>query len=480
MTLRIHDTRTGKKVPFEPLVPGKVSLYACGTTVYDLCHIGHARKEVAWDVITRHLRASFELRFVRNITDVDDKIINKANEEKKSAAEVARHYTDEMNVDFRALGLATPDLEPRATDHIAEMIDIIRRLEEKGLAYAAGGDVYYAVPKFAGYGQLSGQCIDDMKAGARVEVDEQKQSPLDFALWKGAKPGEPFWPSPWGNGRPGWHIECSAMSYRYLGEQFDIHGGGTDLIFPHHENEIAQSEGAFGAGSFARHWIHSGLLTLDGVKMSKSLGNIITIRKVMETHDLEALRLLYLGVHYRSTVDFAYQKLDEAEERLEYFYTTLARLADAPAGDDKGAVLPEAEKTLPVFQEAMDDDFNAAGAVGHLYEAFVLANRLLEDPKAAPKDVRRRTLARLRRDLLKCGETLGIFQRGPAAFLLARRDRQCARLGIDAPAVEARIKDRAAARAAKDFARADEIRRELREQRIELMDGPTGTTWRVV
>jgi len=491
MALRIHDSRTRKKVPFEPLVPGKVSLYACGTTVYDLCHIGHARKEVAWDVITRHLRASgFELRFVRNITDVDDKIINKANEEGKSAEEVARFYTAEMQTDFRALGLATPDLEPRATEHIAEVIDIIRRLEEKGLAYAAGGDVYFAVPKFAGYGQLSGQSIDDLQAGARVEVDEQKQSPLDFALWKGAKPGEPFWPSPWGNGRPGWHIECSAMSFRYLGERFDIHGGGADLIFPHHENEIAQSEGAFGAGSFAHHWMHSGLLTLGGEKMSKSLGNIVTIRKVAATHDLEALRLLFLGVHYRSAVGFTlarddkerpvYPELDEAEERLAYFYGTLAKLAEAPAADDKGPVLPESEKTLSAFQEAMDDDFNTAAAIGQLYDAFVLANRLLEDPKAAPKDVRRRTLARLRRDVLKCGETLGIFQSDPAAFLLARRDRQCARLGIDAAAVEAKIHERAAARAAKDFARADEIRKALREQRIELMDGPTGTTWRVV
>jgi cysteinyl-tRNA synthetase len=493
MALRIHDTRTGKKVPFEPLVPGKVGLYACGTTVYDLCHIGHARKEVAWDVIVRHLRASgYELRFVRNITDVDDKIINKANEEGRSADAVARHYTEEMQADFRALGLAAPDLEPRATEHIAEVIDIIRRLEDKGLAYAADGDVYFAVPKFARYGQLSGQSVDDLKAGARVEVDEQKQSPLDFALWKGAKPGEPFWPSPWGNGRPGWHIECSAMSHRYLGERFDIHGGGADLIFPHHENEIAQSEGAFGDGSFARHWMHSGLLTLGGEKMSKSLGNIVTIRKVAETHDLEALRLLFISVHYRSAVGFTlgkdekgravYPELDDAEERLAYFYGTLAKLAEVPAeaAGDKGSVLPEAEKTLSGFQEAMDDDFNAAAAVGHLYEAFVLANKLLDDPKAAPKDVRRRTLARLRRDLLKCGETLGIFQRDPAAFLLARRDRQCTRLGIDAAGVEGRIQERAAARAAKDFARADEIRKALREQRIELMDGPTGTTWRVV
>jgi cysteinyl-tRNA synthetase len=491
MALRIHDTRTKKKVPFEPLVPGKIRLYACGTTVYDLCHIGHGRKEVAWDVIVRHLRASgYDLRFVRNITDVDDKIINKANEEKRTADEVARYYTDQMNADFRALGLSTPDVEPRATEHIAEVIDIIRRLEEKRLAYAAGGDVYYAVHGFTAYGQLSGQSVDDLKAGARVEVDDQKQSPLDFALWKGAKPGEPSWPSPWGPGRPGWHIECSAMAHRYLGEPFDIHGGGADLIFPHHENEIAQSEGAFGAGNFARHWMHSGLLTLGGEKMSKSLGNIVTIRKVAETHDLEALRLLFLGVHYRSAVGFTlarddedrptYPELDEAEARLEYFYVTLAKLAQAPAGDGEGPVLPEAEKTMSAFREAMDDDFNTAAAIGQLYEAFVLANKLLDDPKAAPKDVRRRTLARLRRDLLKCGETLGIFQRDPEAFLRSRRDRQCARRRIDAAAVATRIQERAAARAAKDFARADEIRRTLQAQGIELMDGPTGTSWRVV
>jgi cysteinyl-tRNA synthetase len=343
---------------------------------------------------------------------------------------------------------------------------------------------------FTAYGQLSGQSVDDLKAGARVEVDDQKQSPLDFALWKGAKPGEPSWPSPWGPGRPGWHIECSAMAHRYLGEPFDIHGGGADLIFPHHENEIAQSEGAFGAGNFARHWMHSGLLTLGGEKMSKSLGNIVTIRKVAETHDLEALRLLFLGVHYRSAVGFTlarddedrptYPELDEAEARLEYFYVTLAKLAQAPAGDGEGPVLPEAEKTMSAFREAMDDDFNTAAAIGQLYEAFVLANKLLDDPKAAPKDVRRRTLARLRRDLLKCGETLGIFQRDPEAFLRSRRDRQCARRRIDAAAVATRIQERAAARAAKDFARADEIRRTLQAQGIELMDGPTGTSWRVV
>ena len=354
--------------------------------------------------------------------------------------------------------------------------------------------MYYSVGDFADYGKLSGQSTDDLKAGARIEVGEQKRSPLDFALWKAAKPGEPFWESPWGPGRPGWHIECSAMSHRYLGEPFDIHGGGADLIFPHHENEIAQSEGAFGGGHFARHWLHSGMVNFGGEKMSKSLGNVVTIRKVAETNDLEALRLLFASVHYRSPVAFTigkgeggeatgrYPELDEAEARLDYFYTTLARLDAAPGTDvdDGGAVAPPADKTRSAFQEAMDDDFNTAAALGHLSDSFALANKLLDEPKAAAADVRRRTLSRLRRELRICGKTLGMFQRPPAEFLLPRRERLCARKGIAPAAVEARIADRAAARAGKDFARADDIRRELEDQGIELMDGPAGTTWRVV
>jgi cysteinyl-tRNA synthetase len=492
MTLRIYDTRAGKKLPFVPLKEGRVGIYSCGITVYDRCHVGHGRKEVAFDVIARHLRASgFEVDYVRNVTDIDDKIIRRAGEEGRSAADLARQYTELMRADLGALGVAPADHEPLATEHIGQVIEIIQRLEERGLAYAAGGDVYFAVHKFPQYGGLSKQNVEDLRSGARIEVGEQKHSPLDFALWKGVKPGEPSWESPWGPGRPGWHIECSAMAHRYLGEPFDIHGGGTDLIFPHHENEIAQSEGAFGEGQFARHWLHSGMVNFGGEKMSKSLGNVVTIQKVAEAHDLEALRLHMIGVHYRSPVAFTvardestgaqvYPELEEAEARLAYFYRTLDRLAAAPDDTSPGPVVAPADQTLAVFKEAMDDDFNTAAAVGHLYDAFVLANKLLDDPKAAPKDVRRRTLARLRRELNACGDTLGIFRREPSAFLNAYRSRLCARRAIDPAAVEARIAERAAARAAKDFARADDIRKTLHATGVELMDTPAGTTWRVV
>jgi cysteinyl-tRNA synthetase len=494
VSLRLYDTRQGRKIDFVPLIPGRVGMYVCGLTVYDICHVGHARTFVAFDVIVRHLRASgLQVRFVRNITDVDDKIIRRANAEGIDAAAVAEKYAGAMAADFAALGLALPDEEPRATGHIEDIVALARRLVDRGLAYAGGGDVYYSVGDFPSYGALSGQSTDDLRAGARIEVSEEKRSPLDFALWKAAKPDEPSWPSPWGPGRPGWHIECSAMAHQLLGETFDIHGGGADLIFPHHENERAQSEGAFGEGTFARHWLHSGMVNFGGEKMSKSLGNVVTIRGVAETHDLEALRLLLVATHYRSPVSFeiardaagtaVYPDLDEAEARLEYFYRTLERLDQAglPAGEPPaGDVLPPADRTSVAFREAMDDDFNSAAALGHLYESFVLANKLLDEPKSAAKDLRLRTLARLRADFAHCGATLGIFGRQPSAFLLARRQRLCQRRGIDAAAVEARIADRAGARAARDFVRADEIRAELKARGIELMDAPGSTSWRVV
>jgi cysteinyl-tRNA synthetase len=486
--IRLHDTRAKKKVEFQPREPGKVSMYVCGVTVYDLCHVGHARTAVSFDVIVRHLRArGFDVRFVRNITDVDDKIIRKGLAEGRPAIQVAEHYANAMAEDLKGLGVVPPDIEPRATQHIAEMIDVIRRLEERGLAYAAGGDVYYSVAGFPTYGGLSGQSTEELQSGARIEVGEHKRSPLDFALWKGAKPGEPQWESPWGPGRPGWHIECSAMSHRYLGDTFDIHGGGSDLIFPHHENEIAQSEGAY--GSFARYWMHSGMLNFGGVKMSKSLGNVVTIRRVAETHDLEALRLLLISVHYRSPAGFSigmdadnkplYPDLDEAETRLDYFYRTLERL-DAFVGALATPPSPPPTELTTRFLEAMDDDFNTAAAIGHLYDAFVLANKLLDDPKAAPKAERQATLTALARDARMAGETLGIMRRPPADFLTGRRTRLCQRRKIDAQAVEASIVERTQARAAKNFQRADEIRATLKAQGVELMDGSKATTWRVV
>ncbi len=486
---RIYDTRAGTKVDLDPIEPGKVGLYVCGVTVYDLCHVGHARTLVAFDVIVRHLRQrGLEVRLVRNVTDVDDKIIRRGHAEGRGAGEVAKFYADAMAADMAALGIAAPDIEPRATEHIAEMIDVIRRLEARGLAYAAEGDVYYSVAGFPGYGALSGQSVDALQAGARIEVGEHKRSPLDFALWKGAKPGEPSWPSPWGPGRPGWHIECSAMSHRYLGDSFDIHGGGSDLIFPHHENEIAQSEGAF--GSFARHWMHSGMVNFGGEKMSKSLGNVVTIRRVAETHDLEALRLLLISVHYRSPANFTigsddsgrpvYPDLDEAEARLDYFYRTLERLDAFLSPPDALPQDPPPSALAKNAGVAMDDDFNTAAAIGHLYDAFVLANKLLDDAKAMPKPQRWQTLAAIARDARGLGATLGIMRRPPSEFLLARRDRLCHRRNIDRASVEVRLAERGAARAAKDFKRADEIRAELKALGVELMDTAAGTTWRVL
>jgi cysteinyl-tRNA synthetase len=485
---RIYDTREGKKVDLVLREEGKVGVYVCGVTVYDLCHVGHARTLVAFDVIVRHLRSrGLDVRLVRNITDVDDKIIRKGNAEGRGAAEVAKHYADAMIADAAALGIAAPDVEPRATEHIAEMIEVIRRLEAQGLAYAAEGDVYYRVAGFSRYGALSGQSIDDLKAGARIEVGEHKESPLDFALWKAAKPGEPSWDSPWGPGRPGWHIECSAMSHRYLGEGFDIHGGGSDLIFPHHENEIAQSEGAYGA--FARHWMHAGMVNFGGEKMSKSLGNVVTIRRVAETHDLEALRLLLISVHYRSPANFTiardaegqpvYPDLDEAEARLDYFYRTLERLDAFLAQAARPPGEPPPSDLAGHADAAMDDDFNTAAAIGHLFDAFVLANKLLDDAKAMPKPERAKTLAAIARDARAVGATLGIMRRPPGEFLLARRARLCVRRKIDPAAVEARIAERTAARADKDWKRADDIRAALKGEGVELMDGPAGTTWRV-
>ncbi|MFT3915656.1 MAG: cysteine--tRNA ligase [Anaeromyxobacteraceae bacterium] len=478
MPIQLHDTLRGEKRELTTTEPGKVRFYCCGPTTYDWSHVGHARSYVVWDVVVRHLRArGLEVKYVRNFTDVDDKIIRRANERGEDPVALAAFYARAFDEDMDALGCLRPDVSPKVSEHVPQIVAMIGRLVEKGFAYAPGnGDVYYAVRKFPEYGKLSRRNLDDLLAGARIEVGDAKHDPLDFALWKGAKPGEPAWDSPWGRGRPGWHIECSAMTLEHLGERVDLHGGGKDLVFPHHTNEIAQSAAAVGDGvhadTFSRHWMHHGFVEIDNEKMSKSLGNFFTIRQVLERYDAEAMRLFLLGTHYRNPINYSDKILDEAERRAVYFYETLEkadRLA-APPGAVGGFV--EAARL------ALDDDFNAPQVLAVLAEAFGNANALADRKgKKTPED--RAALAAFARDARALGVTLGLFGRRPADALLAIRDRAAARLGIDRAEVEARLAERAEARKAKDFARGDAIRDALAARGIAIMDGPQGTTWKI-
>ncbi len=456
--LQIFNTLTREKSPFQPLQAGKVGMYVCGVTVYDYCHIGHARTYVAFDVIARYLRFSgYDVTVVRNITDIDDKIIRRANERGLGFQSVVDEFVTAMHEDFAALGIARPDVEPRATTTIAEIIAMNETLIARGMAYAtADGDVYYRVNRFAGYGKLSGQSIDDLQAGARVEVGEQKEDPLDFALWKSAKPGEPSWDSPWGQGRPGWHIECSAMSKKCLGAHFDIHGGGSDLQFPHHENEIAQSEGANGC-HYVNYWLHTGMVQVDAVKMSKSLGNFFTIREVLKEYSPEVVRMFLLSGHYRSQLNYSQDNLDSAKGALERFYTALRGLP---------RVYSLAGETFEQrFRAAMDDDFNVPEALAVLFDLVREINRVKSaDPEQAAK------LAAMFRRL---GAVLNIAQDEPENFFKAAA-------GDDAARIEALIQERLDARKAKDFARADAIRKHLLEEGIVLEDGAQGTSWKRV
>lgn len=483
--LHFYNTLSGKDEQFTPLTPGKVRMYVCGVTVYDRSHIGHARAMVTFDVVYRYLKfLGYEVTFIRNYTDVDDKIINRANERGISSQALSEQYIDEFNQDTQALGCQPPTHEPRATQHIPEMIAIIQELEAKGLAYPADGDVYFAVDKFPGYGKLSHRRLDDMMAGARVEIDERKHHPMDFALWKSSKPGEPTWDSPWGPGRPGWHIECSAMSSKYLGQPFDIHGGGSDLIFPHHENEIAQSEGAKGC-EFARYWLHNGMVTVEQEKMSKSLGNFLTIREALTKTTPEALRLVLLSTQYRMPLDFSMRKVEEAEKGLTRIYETLAR-ADAtpenssPSSEPRTPILEP--RTLPSgpqplsselrtrFREAMDDDCNTARALGVVFDGIRELNRALDAGQTAD-------VPGLRQELAEVGSVLGIMNEVPSQFLEAQKQRALAQTQLTPDVIEQLIAERAAARKAKDFKRGDTIRDQLAEQGVILKDSPTGTTW---
>ncbi len=453
-SLRIYNTLTRQLQPFQPIEPGKVRLYVCGITVYDLCHMGHARMNLAFDVVYRWLAASgYDVTFVRNITDIEDKIIRRALERGITIRQLTDEMIAAMHRDFAALGIATPTHEPRATDYVPQMLDIIGKLEAKGLAYHAdGGDVNYAVRKFEGYGKLSGKSPDQLRAGERVAVDDGKRDPLDFVLWKSAKADEPAeakWASPWGEGRPGWHIECSAMSCALLGERFDIHGGGMDLQFPHHENEIAQSEGAFGH-PFVNLWMHNGFLNIDGEKMSKSLGNFFTIREVLEKFDGESIRFFMLRTQYRSPFNFSDVSLDDARTALRRLYTALDAVAPA------AVVIDWTQGPAAAFKAAMDDDFNTPGALAVLFE---LASQVNRDRSAQDAGL-----------LKALGGVLGLLQQAPKAFLQAGA-------GLDEGAIEAQIAARAAAKAARDFAEADRIRKALLDQGIELKDSATGTTW---
>ncbi|HEY4080017.1 MAG TPA: cysteine--tRNA ligase [Burkholderiaceae bacterium] len=454
MSLRIYNTLARAVQPFAPIDPGHVRMYICGITVYDLCHMGHARMNIAFDIVRRWLLASgYTVNFVRNITDIEDKIIKRAIERGITIRQLTTEMIAAMHRDFDALGLMRPDHEPRATDYVPQMLDIVGKLEAKGLAYQApSGDVNFAVRKFPGYGKLSGKSLDDLRAGERVTVNDDKQDPLDFVLWKSAKADEPAeakWASTWGEGRPGWHIECSAMSCALLGETFDIHGGGLDLQFPHHENELAQSEGAFGK-PFVKTWMHNGFLNVDNEKMSKSLGNFFTIADVLKSFDGETIRFFMLRTHYRSPFNFSDSGLEDARTGLRRLYTALDGIEAAELDVDWSAEQPAA------FKAAMDDDFNTPGALAVLFE---LANQLNRS-----RDARDAGL------LKKLGEVLGILQQEPRAYLQAGAD-------LDEAAIQAHIAARAAAKAAKDFAGADRIRAELLAQGIVLKDSATGTTW---
>ena len=538
--MKIYNTLTRKKEEFRPINPPNVNMYVCGITAYDSCHIGHARAAVAFDVVVRYLRyKGFKVKFVRNYTDIDDKIINRATREKRDWTELSEYYIKGYAEDMAGLGNLKPDIEPRATDHIKEMIAIIRKLFDHGLAYQTKSGVYFSVRKFSGYGKLSGKNIEELESGARIAVDEEKQDPLDFALWKASKPDEPKWPSPWGEGRPGWHIECSAMSSKYLGQPFDIHGGGQDLIFPHHENEIAQAEGAEDC-QFVKYWLHNGFINIAAEKMSKSLGNIKTIRETLKQYDFETLRHFLTSSHYRSPLDYTAQALADAAAAVDRFYEMMGRIpvssprkqgssdvkripapCPSPAGTsfagmtgiekDLAEALNSTEQKITAF---MDDDFNTAGAMGIIFELVRLTNKYLDEipssmgrllPKSCHSCESRNPVQlnaldpsavadgdnkqienfewlsfKWRSLAAMINEIFGLFGSDPAEYQKRRKKTATSSKGVDSEFVEKLIADRAAARKTKDFAKADAVKKQLADMGIELKDKPDGTTeWKI-
>lgn len=481
--MKIYNTMTGKKEDFVPLREGFAGIYACGVTVYDVCHIGHARSAIVFDIIRRYLKfRGYDVRFVKNFTDIDDKIINRAKKEGIPWDEVARKYTEKYCEDMGRLGVQSADVEPKATEHIPEIIELVKGLMDKGFAYEIDGDVYFEVNRFSDYGKLSGRNLSDMMAGARVDVDERKRNPMDFALWKSSKEGEPSWESPWGPGRPGWHIECSAMSMKHLGESFDIHGGGADLIFPHHENEAAQSE-AFTGKPFVKYWMHNGFITVDREKMSKSLGNFFTIEEILDKFDPEVVRFFLLQTHYRSPIEFSDGELVEAESSIDRYYLTLARMEEfIEKGPDKEKTTEEERHLREAvsgfgarFGDAMDDDFNTALAIGHIYELIKETNRFLD---GKPSGAGAKKLVGEACGLLKeTGGVLNVFTRTPGQWNMALLSVK--KIGLSEEDILSMINERNEARKAKDWARADRVRDELAIKGITLEDKPDCTLWRV-
>jgi len=473
--MEIYNTIRRDYQTFEPLQPGRVGMYVCGVTVYDLCHIGHARSAIVFDVLFRFLRTiGYSVTYVRNFTDIDDKIIDRANLLGVGTAQLAEKYIQAFYEDMDSLLVLRPSIEPRATHHIQPMIEMVQVLLNKGHAYVEEGDVYFSVETFPGYGELSGRRLEEMKAGFRVKVDEKKRHPLDFALWKSSKPNEPYWESPWGKGRPGWHLECSVMSNIYLGRTFDIHGGGLDLIFPHHENERAQSLCANG-GQFARFWVHNGFVTVESEKMSKSLGNFITIRDAISQYHPEVLRLFLLSKHYRTPLDFSKEQVFREQNALLRIYRTLKRLEEIMGKHTMNLELEELFyhlQQVPGFLDSLSQDLNTPAAIAALFSAVKEVNGIMDGAKRQGDEA---SLRQLRDGILAAGKVLGILNQEPSQFF---QEVAKSRQEIQEEEIERLIEERTSARKAKDFKRADEIRDYLKSKGVILEDTPKGTKWR--
>ena len=489
----IFNTMSGKKEKFTSLQKNKVGMYACGVTVYDLCHIGHARSLIVFDVIYRYLKfKGYDVTFVRNFTDIDDKIIKRANEEGVSYKEISERYINEFHVDTCRLNIKKPDIEPKATEHISEMTDFVKTLIDKGFAYERDGDVFYSVTKFKEYGKLSKKRIDDLISGARIDVDDKKINPLDFVLWKKSKPNEPFWDSPWGRGRPGWHLECSVMSMKYLGDTFDIHGGGKDLIFPHHENEIAQSE-AFSGKPFANFWIHNGFVNINKEKMSKSLGNFFTIREILEKISPDVLRFFLLTSHYHKPIDFSFENINNAKSGFLKLNYSLDKLYAILKDKTENSVainiknLTKAQRKLynkfkefkNNFYSAMDDDFNTAAAIGFVFDFISDLNKIIVSPSASFSDDTIKFFFEIKKFFKDFSTVTGLFNLAPSEFIASEKEKFLKDSGIDEAFIKLKIEERKKFRENKEWEKADILREELNKLGIVLEDTVSGTEWRI-